>query len=270
MKNALKSLSSALLSACLCLLASACCDVRSDPTQSQYGQIVQAGWFSSFAAGEFEGVRPISELSDGAAIGLGTFVGVDGELIILDGKAYRVDGTGAVTEVSPELETPFALSSKLTGAEAHSFKTPMTPALLGEALDKTAGKGDFLLAAKAEGSFSYLKLRAPDKAEQPYPALSTLLAKQHVFERKDVKGTLAIFRTPALYRGMNVPGYHMHFLSDDRKIGGHVLDFKSEELAVKLQRCDEIKLLLPESAGKDSAPSAAGAHGGIPGESVGK
>lgn len=29
---------------------------------------------------------------------------------------------------------------------------------------------------------------------------------------------------PQFFSGLNVPGYHLHFISDDRMTGGHILD----------------------------------------------
>ena len=37
-------------------------------------------------------------------------------------------------------------------------------------------------------------------------------------------GTLVGVRCPSWVGGLNVPGYHWHFLSEDRTVGGHVLD----------------------------------------------
>ncbi|MFA6293542.1 MAG: acetolactate decarboxylase, partial [Victivallales bacterium] len=42
-------------------------------------------------------------------------------------------------------------------------------------------------------------------------------------------------------------GLHLHFISDDRKSGGHVLDFQLEEGFLKTDRTANIFLSLPDS-----------------------
>ena len=61
-----------------------------------------------------------------------------------------------------------------------------------------------------------------------------------------VKGTLVGFRCPAFVKGINVPGYHLHFLTEDRKAGGHVLDLRVTGLDVILDASDSIYLALPQ------------------------
>jgi alpha-acetolactate decarboxylase len=34
------------------------------------------------------------------------------------------------------------------------------------------------------------------------------------------------FSHPAAYAGINVAGYHEHFITDDRQGGGHLLDYQ--------------------------------------------
>src|SRR6201987_7436 len=41
--------------------------------------------------------------------GLGTFAHLDGEMVVLDGRAYQVQGSGRVTEASLDAGAPFAV-----------------------------------------------------------------------------------------------------------------------------------------------------------------
>ncbi len=227
-------------------------------------QIVQAGWFDSFAAGGFKGFTVVESVSNGAAIGLGTFEGVDGELIILDGKAYRASYDGKVEIMEGSATTPFAIASKMDPDWTLEIEKGTGPALFSAELDKLANAPGAFLAIKGEASFETLKLRAPPGAQKPYPQLSEVIAKQRIFELKGISGTLIGFKTPPAYKGMNAPGYHFHFISDDKSIGGHVLDFKAIGGKASIQRCDSVKLLLPEES--IAAPSAGGA---VKGESLG-
>lgn len=62
----------------------------------------------------------------------------------------------------------------------------------------------------------------------------------------DISGSLVGFKFPAYADGINVAGYHFHFVSDDRSVGGHVLGLEldtgslyideSSDLIVSLER----------------------------------
>jgi acetolactate decarboxylase len=72
-------------------------------------------------------------------------------------------------------------------------------------------------------------------------------AVQPEFEFHDVAGTLAGFWTPEYAKTLNVPGYHLHFLSTDRKNGGHLLQCRGSNLRLQIQRGGEYRLALPET-----------------------
>jgi acetolactate decarboxylase len=66
-----------------------------------------------------------------------------------------------------------------------------------------------------------------------------------------------------------VPGYHLHFLSDDRKCGGHLLDCAGENLRLQIQREGAYQIALPETEDflkadlrRDPAADLAKAEGG--------
>jgi acetolactate decarboxylase len=70
-----------------------------------------------------------------------------------------------------------------------------------------------------------MKVRAIPAQQKPYPALTEAAKSQSIHEYRNVSGTLVGFYTPVLFEGLNVPGYHLHFIAEDKSTGGHVLDF---------------------------------------------
>jgi len=55
-------------------------------------------------------------------------------------------------------------------------------------------------------------------------------------------------RCPEWMGTLNVAGYHWHFLSDDRKIGGHVLDCRFSDGQAAYDECSSVLIRLPASA----------------------
>jgi len=55
------------------------------------------------------------------------------------------------------------------------------------------------------------------------------------------------FWSPPYASCVEVAGYHLHLLTDDRRAGGHVLDCRAAELAVRLQEESDVHLALPHT-----------------------
>jgi acetolactate decarboxylase len=72
-------------------------------------------------------------------------------------------------------------------------------------------------------------------------------AIQPEFEFQDIAGTLAGFWTPDYAKTLNVPGYHLHFISSDRKHGGHLLQCRGSSLRLQMQTEGEYHVVLPET-----------------------
>jgi acetolactate decarboxylase len=60
----------------------------------------------------------------------------------------------------------------------------------------------------------------------------------------DVTGTLAGFRMPDYEQGISVAGYHSHFITKDRRHGGHALDYRLVRGTVDISVRSELHLSL--------------------------
>ncbi|MEI7751821.1 MAG: acetolactate decarboxylase, partial [Candidatus Omnitrophota bacterium] len=106
---------------------------------------------------------------------------------------------------------------------------------------------NLIYAIKVEGKFPSLKVRSAARQEKPFPVLTEAIKGQKIFELKDQEGTLVGFRVPPYATGINVPGYHFHFLSKDKTQGGHVLDFQAEGARIQIDQSRKFSMELPES-----------------------
>jgi acetolactate decarboxylase len=101
-------------------------------------------------------------------------------------------------------------------------------------------------ALRVDGYFEYVHTRAMSRSEEGVP-LVRAAAVQPQFEFRDVAGTLVGFWTPEYAKTVNVPGYHLHFVSADRKSGGHLLQCRGANLRLQIQREAVLALALPET-----------------------
>ena len=85
------------------------------------------------------------------------------------------------------------------------------------------------------------------RQEKPYRPLVEVTRGEPVLELTDVDGVVAGFRTPLYQQGIGVPGGHVHFIDDDRRRGGHVLDFELAAGTLELCLGTDLHLALPLS-----------------------
>src|SRR4029079_7788282 len=93
--------------------------------------------------------------------------------------------------------------------------------------------------------FSAVLARSVPRQQRPYPPLAEVVRHEREFTFTDVTGSLVGFRFPDYAQGINVPGYHLHFLSDDRTRGGHVLDCTVVEGELLVDHSSHLHMELP-------------------------
>ena len=172
------------------------------------GRITQVSVLNALMSGCYDGAMPIPELLGCGDFGLGTLDHLDGELIVLDGRAYQARGDGVVVEVGPGRSTPFAI---VTPFESDGeFPCPRIGDLsdLGARLDDALGQKNSFLAVRVDGRFAAITLRSVHRQEPPYRPLADVVQGQSVWAHAEVSGTLVGVRSPAWVGGLNVPGYH--------------------------------------------------------------
>jgi acetolactate decarboxylase len=218
------------------------------PLSSGRGRITQVSVIDALMIGRYDGVMPIPELLRCGDFGLGTLDHLDGELIVLDGRAYQVRGDGVVVEAGPDRSTPFALVIPFEPDGSLPCPRVGNLADLDARLEALGPKNNFL-AVRVDGRFAAITLRSVHRQEPPYRPLDDAVEGQSVWTHSEVSGTLVGVRSPAWVGRLNVPGYHWHFLSDDHTVGGHVLDCQVREGRVRYQVCRDwlIKLDGPRS-----------------------
>ena len=177
--------------------------------------------------------------------GIGTFEGLDGEMVGINGDFYQVKADGISYPVPDSMETPFACVTFFDTDLEEKLPESITYEQLQEFLDGILPTSNIFYAIKIEGTFRYMKTRSVPGQEKPYPPLIEVAKNQSVFEFDDVEGTIVGFRCPSYASGINVPGYHLHFLTEDKDAGGHVLEFRVGEAVAFIDYTSEFLMILP-------------------------
>jgi acetolactate decarboxylase len=214
---------------------------------AQQGEVTTYSTIDALLAGTYDGTFTVGELKRRGNFGIGTFHALDGEMLMLDGKVYQVKADGRSRPVKDTTRIPWATVSFFEGGHAHALPASLTYGAFPGAVDRLLPSPNLFYAIRAEGTFAMIKVRSVPAQTKPYPAMARVVDAQSVFTYQQVKGTVIGYRCPAYVKGVNVPGYHLHFLSADRKRGGHVLDFTLEKGVVKTKQYGAFALQLPTS-----------------------
>jgi len=208
--------------------------------------LFQASTIAALLEGAYEGDLTFAELAEHGDLGLGTLDGLDGEMIALEGRFYRADVDGNVAEVGAEAKTPFAVVTGFTPSVDVEIDEPIEHDDLLAELQRLVPSDAASCAIRIDGRFGRVRARSVPRQTPPYRPLTEVVAEQHVFELSDVTGTMLGFRFPDYAEGIEVSGYHLHFISEDRERGGHVLDSRgAERLRVRVDPSSDLHVELP-------------------------
>ncbi len=208
--------------------------------------ITQISTIDALLAGVYDGHLSCSDLIKKGNFGLGTFNGLDGEMVVLNGKVYQIKSDGKVYMPAPETTTPFAAVSNFEAEQTYDVKKGLDFDTLKKQIDAKAPEMNIFCGIKIRGTFSKMKTRSVPGQKKPYPPLVEVTKNQPVFEMENVTGTIVGFRCPSYVKGINVTGYHLHFLSDDLTQGGHILAFTAEKGEISIDTYNKFFLILPE------------------------
>jgi acetolactate decarboxylase len=211
--------------------------------------LFQTSTIEALLDGNYEGDVTFAELGEHGDFGLGTFDALDGEMICLDGDFYRVRADGRAYAVDGGSKTPFAVVTffepdlLLPLADLEDF------AALCAHLEGVVGDRAVCHAVRVDGYFDYVKTRSVPRQEKPFPPLVEVVEDQPTFEFRGLRGSLAGFRFPDRAEGLNVAGYHFHFISEDRSVGGHLLECRISRGELRVDHESSLKLELPAGVG---------------------
>lgn len=210
-------------------------------------ELYQYSLVNALMSGVSESGITAKQLIEKGNIGLGTFVRMQGELLLLDGKVYQLQAEGKIRVAEETDEIPYAVC---THFEPQSTVTVTLENK--DSVDAVLEKfnnhaGNLFMAYRIEGRFRYLKCRTVKGQEYEGQPLSELGKKQFVAEYENIEGTIVGFRSPSAWQGFFVAGEHMHFIDKHLKVGGHVLDLADGEVTMGVATINHIHFELPTS-----------------------
>lgn len=212
-------------------------------------KMIQASTLNALMLGNFDCTTSVDSFLKEADTGIGTYTGLDGEAIFENGVAYRATADGNVTVMFPEDGVAFGTVAKFdTTVPVEKLENISSIEVLKEKLAPYVEKNpNIFYMLKATGTFGKMHVRSCYACEKPYPTLSEAASHQKEFQYQNVSGSVIAVYCPPYVEGINLPGWHFHFLSQDKTTGGHILGLQADSLSLQLNPILDWELLLPEN-----------------------
>jgi acetolactate decarboxylase len=214
-------------------------------------QLFQTSTVQALLNGAFDGDVTLAELLEHGDLGLGTLDGLDGELIVLDGEAWKANLDGTLTRPHLSSTTPYAVVVAFTPGRPVALPGPFRDVDLKDHIGHRVDVGKGPTAVRIDGHFQAVRVRSVPKQARPYPPLAEAIARQQVSDLFDVSGSMAGFCFPDALGGIEMVGWHLHFVTDDRARGGHVLSYTLSDATAHLDDATQLHVELPPAV---SAP----------------
>lgn len=208
-------------------------------------ELFQTSTIAALLEGAFDGDVSVSDILEHGDLGLGTLNGLDGELIVIDGEAWKADRDCTLTRVPGSCRTPYAVVVSFSPGAPVALEGPLHYGELERAVRHRLRDVASPAAIRLDGSFERVRVRSVMKQQRPYPPLAEALADQHAVDLNEVSGSMVGFGFPSALDGIEMIGWHLHFATEDRGRGGHVLDFALRHGFARVDDATALNVELP-------------------------
>lgn len=208
-------------------------------------ELFQTSTIQALLSGAFDGDVTLHELLEHGDLGLGTLNGLDGELIVIDGEAFKAELDCTLSRPDGQSQTPYAVVVPFAPGRLELIPGLSHGAALERRLWPDADLPRAPAAIRIDGRFETIRVRSVPKQVPPYPSLGEAIGHQHVCELHDICGSMVGFCFPDGLAGIEIVGSHLHFACDQRSRGGHVLDYTVCDATVRVDDATELHVELP-------------------------
>lgn len=209
-------------------------------------KITQYSTIGALMSGHFSGDFPLNSNHSPTLFGLGCSCGISGELTVCGGEFWEATAGEKLHKLT-DCRLPFLQVTEFVAENEFEAKG-INEANLDQHLSQQLAIANIFLAVNVKSCFDKVVIRRPQRDETQTRSVEEMADAQQVDTLTTISGQLIGFWTPELFGRISVPGFHFHFLSEDRRYSGHVLSFKTAEAMVAYQVKTSIEIHNPTSA----------------------
>jgi len=236
------------------LMLSGCASTQIHPAQEYTDTITHAGLYADLNKGEYDGFYPVTNLVRYGDHGLGTYDGLNGEMIMYSGVIYRADATCRLLAVPVTSVTPYAVVSYFQADRVFDVEK-MSLTLFERALDMRRKQARVPQAIQVSGMFKSITIRSVPVQEKPWrPLAEVIQSDSFKVTLTNVTGFMVGYHYPEYLSMLHPAGYHLHFVDSQRVTGGHVLDFEIAQARISLDHSPGLQVFLPADRSSTEKP----------------
>ena len=209
-------------------------------------KFTQISLFSVLLGGRYGGIVTLAEVKRYGDMAIATMDRLDGEVQMIDGVVYQACSDGRIYLPGDGETIPFGTICDFRAEESLNLENIPSYELFEGHMGKLFPQENIPLAIRVTGNFRRMKVRVVARQERDGVGLADAAKNEALFDLADCSGDLVGFRLPEYLRGVNAPGWHLHFMDAERRRGGHVVNFSLLAGEVRVCHADDFQIRLPE------------------------
>ena len=206
----------------------------------------QISLFSMLLCGRYGGIVTVADVKKLGNMAIATMDRLDGEMQMIDGVVYQACADGRVYLPKDDETIPFGTIADFHAEKILKIRDIPSYEAFEEQMVACCPMENFPLAVHVTGTFGRMKVRAVARQEKDGVGLAEAAKDEAVFELQNTSGDLVGFRLPGYVKGVNAPGWHLHFMDTERRHGGHVVNFSLTEGELRYCHADDFQIRLPD------------------------
>ena len=210
--------------------------------------IQQFSFVDALVAGLLDGAFDAQDVAASGDFGVGCGDALDGELVLVDGEMFVCRGSGAVERVPNDARLPFAEVTAFAPTFTREITEPIGEHDFELLVDSIVPSHNLFYAVRVDGDFEWVSVREAQRQSLPYPGLADAVKNQHESLIETTTGTLLGFKGPDVFQGLSVADYHLHYITADRQLGGHSMDFVLTRGTLTIEAYASFTVTLPQVA----------------------
>lgn len=206
--------------------------------------VTQFAVLDALLAGAYESGITVAEVRAFGDFGIGCCDHLGGEVLILDGDVFECTVDAPPDRMTQQQILPFVDVCRFPDVAGESV-TDADLVTLTARIESGLTSRNLFHAVRLDGVLRSVRVRVTPRQHHPFRPLAEVTSKQIETVLEDARGTVVGFWAPAIYQGITVAGLHLHYLADDRSVGGHVLDVTVGSAQLRLAAYSRFDLHLP-------------------------
>ncbi len=184
-------------------------------------------------AGNYNTSITVEQFKSIGNFGIGTFDGFDGEAVLLNGVVYRITGTGKIVIPDNPTKLLFGSCMLFDVEKRFTIRNVASYTDFQQALQSSFSTNLYIRAIQVEGTFNSIRVSCNEKQNPPYKPFNEASHHTKEYTWKNMSGTLIGFWTPpTVPEAVMTAGFHLQFISEDKTMGGRVVDFQADKLTI--------------------------------------